>query len=192
MKVIKEIIKSKEYKRLMSFVEAEDIRRATKDNMLKAFTLLYYTGVRVNELLQLKNSDIRTLIETGELIIFTKKTNRERKIHFSPEGIKAIKKVFDRVGFSTEPDEAFVIRSKGNLYKSPHHTNLVKSVNSLMQECLGERYSSHSFRRGIITEMAERSINPKIIQAYIGHSNVQTTLEYIVASDNSIKNALVR
>ncbi|RXJ98686.1 hypothetical protein CRV02_13120 [Arcobacter sp. CECT 8989] len=61
-----------------------------------------------------------------------------------------------------------------------------------MKEILGEGFTSHSFRQGLITEMGSKSINIKIISNFIGHKNVSTTLGYIKPTDNQIKNSLVR
>jgi len=61
-----------------------------------------------------------------------------------------------------------------------------------MKEILGEGFTSHSFRQGLITEMGNKSINIKIISNFIGHKNVSTTLGYIKPTDDQIKNSLVR
>jgi len=61
-----------------------------------------------------------------------------------------------------------------------------------MKEILGEGFTSHSFRQGLITEMGSKSINIKIISNFIGHKNVSTTLGYIKPTDDQIKNSLVR
>ena len=51
LKRIKESITELEYKKLMSAVRGdESIRENTKDNLLRAFTILYFTGLRLNEL----------------------------------------------------------------------------------------------------------------------------------------------
>lgn len=61
-----------------------------------------------------------------------------------------------------------------------------------MKHVLGAGYTSHSFRQGLITEMGSRSVNPKIIQSFIGHKNINTTLGYIKPTSDDVKNALVR
>jgi len=142
---IKEVITTKEFKQLNAFTKADELRNATKQNLLKTFTLLYYTGCRINELLQLTNKDIQNLIANKELIINSHKTKKERKLYFTDDGIKAIKKLFQELGINDEPEEARVIRSKGNLYKTPHNKTFAKSVNKVIQNCLGDRYTSHAF-----------------------------------------------
>jgi integrase/recombinase XerD len=64
---------------------------------------------------------------------------------------------------------------KGNISKIPASSTFIKKVNTFIQEVLGHRYSSHSFRSGLITDMA-KSINPKFIKEFIGHSDIKTTI----------------
>ena len=50
IKRIKENITELEYKKLMSFVRGnENLRENTKLNLLRTFTFLFFTGLRLNE-----------------------------------------------------------------------------------------------------------------------------------------------
>ncbi len=193
MKRIKEIITIKEFKFLNAYVRAEDkIREATKQNLLKTFTLLFYSGCRISELLQLKNYHILDIIENGEVIINVDKQKKERKLLFTEDGIKAIKKLFTEFHINDEDKESYVVRSKGVKFISPDKSTYTKSVNTMLHLSLGDRYSSHSFRAGLITELAEASVNLGVIRDFIGHKNSSTTLLYVKSSEASIRNALVR
>jgi len=61
-----------------------------------------------------------------------------------------------------------------------------------MKEALGDGFTSHSFRQGLISEMGSKSVNVKIISKFIGHKDIKTTLGYIKPTDSDIENALVR
>ena len=63
--------------------------------------------MRVNEVKQLKIKDINTIYEKEELIIVTHKTRKGRKLFFSKEVIKQIKKHF--VFNDNSKDEDFII-----------------------------------------------------------------------------------
>lgn len=63
-------------------------------------------------------------------------------------------------------DEDFIITTKGSTLKTPSSSTFIAKVNSFIQEILGHRYSSHSFRAGIITDMS-KSINPKFIKGLL-------------------------
>ncbi len=73
-----------------------------------------------------------------------------------------------------------------------NHDVFIKQVNSKMKEILGEGYTSHSFRQGLITEMGAKGINTKIISKFIGHSDVKTTMRYINPTDEDLKGAMIR
>jgi integrase/recombinase XerD len=168
-------------------MEKKILTTNTKNNLRRTFILLYFTGMRVNEVKQLKVKDINTIFEKEELIIVTHKTRKERKLFFSKEAIKQIKKHF--VFNDNSKDEDFIITTKGNPLKTPNSSTFIAKVNNFIQEVLG--YSSHSFRAGIITDMS-KSINPKFIKEFIGHSDIKTTMRYIRPTDEDLKKCLIR
>lgn len=108
---------------------------------------------------------------------------------FSKESIKQIKKHF--IFSDDSKGNEYTITVKANPLKTPSSSTYISSVNSFIQEVLGYRYSSHSFRSGIITDMS-KSINPKFIKEFIGHSDIKTTMQYIRSTDEDLKKCLVR
>ena len=193
MKKIKESIREKEYKILMNYItNNETMRDNTKANMLKVFTLLYYTGARLNELTQLRNKDILDLLTNKEIILLTHKTKNERKVYFTDEAIKSISKVFIKLQIDSEPEDYKVVRVKGKAFSSPSTIGFIQQTNKIIQEILGDRYTSNSFRQGLITELGAKSVNPKIIQTFIGHKDIKTTMNYIKPSEEDIRNSLIR
>jgi len=191
--MIKEGIGKIEFKRLVAYVKADDtLRESSKENLLKTFTLLYYLGCRISELLTITNKDITDLLKNNELVIYTSKTNSERKLIITPQANKEISKLMKSFNYHKEPLEAYLIKSKGNLYKAPKRVSFTTIVNRVIKECLGNRYSSHSFRIGVITELGLAQINPKVIQSFIGHKNISTTLNYIRVGTDDIRDVLIR
>jgi len=187
---IRENITDVEYQKLLIYLNGkENLTTNTKNNLKRTFILLFYTGMRINEVKQLRVRDIDTIIKKEELIIVTHKTRKERKLFFSKEAIKQIKKHFL---FSDDgKDNDYIITVKGNPLKTPSSSTYISSVNKFIQEILGHRYSSHSFRSGIITDMS-KSINPKFIKEFIGHSDIKTTMRYIRPTDEDLKKCLIR
>ena len=190
VKRVKKSVTEKEYKKLMAFVRGdEDIKSFNQKRFLKIFSLLYYSGMRVNEITQIKYSHIQEIIDTSETIIISHKTSRERVLYFSDSAIKEIKKYFT---FEESELGNYCITSWGNPQKTFHEVSLIQLVNKYMKNILGDNYTSHSFRQGLITEMGSKNINPRVIQSFIGHQNVSTTLNYIKPTENDIKDSLVR
>ena len=145
--------------------------------------------MRINEVKQLRVKYIDRIIKKEELIIVTHKTRKERKLFFSKEAIKQVKKHFIFSADSNSND--YIITVKGNPLKTPSGLTYISNVNSFIQEVLGNRNLSHSFRSGIITDMS-KSINPKFIKEFIGNSDIKTTMRYIRPTDEDLKACLIR
>lgn len=187
---IRENISETEYQKLLIYLNGtENLNSNTKNNLKRTFVLLYFTGMRINEVKQLKIKDIYTIFEKEELIILCHKTKKERKLFFSKEAIKQIKKHF--IFSDNSKDDDFIITVKGNTSKTPSSSTFISKINNFIHEVLGYRYSSHSFRAGIITDMA-KSINPKFIKEFIGHSDIKTTMRYIRPTSEDLKKCLIR
>lgn len=188
MKKIRKPIQAKEFKILINYIKNNPTMRAnTKENYFNLFTILYYSGMRLNEVPQLSIEDLNKAIENKELIIKAHKQHKERSIVLSDTAIKEFKKI------ATDQDPRYkIIKVKSNPYTTPSPVSFIAKVNRVIQEVLGERYSSHSFRSGVITDLAVKGVNPKIIQKFIGHSSINTTMNYISPSSEDIRNSLVR
>ncbi len=192
IKRIKENITEVEYKKLMSFIRGdENLRFNTKQNLLRTFTILFFTGLRLNEVQELKIKDIKNLLQDGNVKLDISKTSTQRKLYLTNSFQKELVKLFD---FKNELDDNKIISKGSDKNKRTSINNIVfiQQVNKTIKEILGEGYSSHSFRQGLITEMGSKSINIKIISQFVGHKNVSTTMGYIKPTDEQIREALIR
>ena len=192
IKRIKENITELEYKKLMSFVRGnENLRENTKLNLLRTFTFLFFTGLRLNEDQELKIIDIKNLIQYGNVKINISKTSSERKLYLTSTFQKELVKIFD---LKNENDDNRIITKGANKNKKTSINNIVfiQQVNTIIKEILGTGFSSHSFRQGLITEMGSKSINIKIISQFVGHKNISTTMGYMKPTDEQILNNLIR
>ena len=192
VKRIKENIKEVEYKKLITFVRGDEaIRENTRINLLRTFTILYYTGMRLNELQDLRISDIKELLEVGTVKIFLQKTKSERKLYLTKDFKKQLEKLFD---FTIEDDNNRVICKGSNKNKKTAINNIVfiQQVNKYIKNILGSGFTSHSFRQGIISEFGAKGVNIKIISKFVGHSDVKTTMRYITPTDEDIMSNLIR
>lgn len=190
VKRIKESITENEFKKLMSYVRGDDsIRENTRINLLRTFIFLYYCGLRLNEVQELKIIDVKNLLRNEMIKIYISKTSSERKIYLTSSFKKEIKKLFD---FTVEEGTNKIIHKSTNKKVGINNIVFIQQINSKMKEILGLGFTSHSFRQGLITEMGSKSINIKIISNFIGHKNVSTTLGYIKPTDEQIRDALIR
>lgn len=193
IKKIKESITEVEYKKLMNGVRGDDtLRKTTKQNLLRTFSILYFTGLRLNELQQMRLSNIKELLELGSTKLILPKTKSERKLFVGDEFKKQLVKLFV-IADTTDLEVRVITKASVKSGRTGiNHEVFIKQVNSKMREILGNGYTSHSFRQGLITEMGAKQINTKIISKFIGHSDVKTTMRYINPTDEDLKKAMVR
>ena len=193
LKRIKESVTELEYKKLMSAVRGdESLRPNTKENLLRAFTILYFTGLRLNELQEMTLVHIKELLDDGETKLLLPKTKSERKLFAGDEFKKQLKKLFI---ITADTDLHIKVISKGSSQTKRdgiHPLTFIAQVNDVMKSILGAGYTSHSFRQGLITQMGAKGINAKIISKFIGHSDVKTTMGYIKPTDEDVKGAMIR
>lgn len=121
-----------------------------------ALCLLAVTGVRINELLNIKVSQLKTL--TQESWIARGPSNH--KAFLTKEGKKIIqdrKKDFQFILLIKEPD-AYVFTSEANHYQKLRREAITKGVNKVMRSVSKQlpgqpNVTSHSFRIGYITQL---------------------------------------
>ena len=192
IKRIKESITKDEYKKLLHFTSNDiNIKDNSKQNLLRTFTILYFTGLRLNELQQMKLQHIKELLENGVTKLILPKTKSERKLFASKEFKKELKTLFEQELLNnTNLDKRIITKKSTN--SSINSDVFIKQVNSKIKEILGAGYTSHSFRQGLISEMGAKGINAKIISKFIGHSDVKTTMGYIKPTDDDVKGAMIR
>lgn len=181
-------ILEKEYKILKSYINGLETFETTKVKWIRSLELLYMSGMRVSEILDIKIKDIVDGIEKCELSVFVKKQKIIRHIPLSEKSVRILKKLIDG-----EIDlDGYFIHKRNSVRNNLNPIGFTKDFNQLIQLVLGKNYSTHSFRKGIITEMGLSGINIKLIQTFVSHKNVSTTLNYITPSSDDIRNCLLR
>jgi len=178
----------KEYQILKSYVNGLETFETTKLKWTRSLELLFMSGLRVSEILDIRIKDIQSGIDNSELSVFVKKQKIIRHIPLSQKSVNILKRL---VKDETDMDGYFI--HKRNSKRSNLNTNgFTKEFNDLLQLVLGKDYSSHSFRKGIITQMSMKGINPKITQTFISHKNISTTLNYYKPTIEDVRECLVR
>ena len=181
-------ILEREYQILKSYVNGLETFETTKLKWIRSLELLFMSGLRVSEILDIRIQDIQSGIDNSELSVFIKKQKIIRHIPLSQKSINTLRKL---IKDETDIDSYFI--HKRNSKRSNLNPNgFTKEFNDLLQLVLGKDYSSHSFRKGLITQMSIKGINPKITQTFIGHRNVTTTLNYYKPTVEDVRECLVR
>ena len=138
---------------------------------------LYYTGIRLNELVNLKWEDIDN--QRGIIHLKTAKGEKERVIFFH-EKLKSFTEYFNL------KKESFVFLSNlGKKYDKRTVQLIVR--NAAKKAGIGKRVTPHTLRHSFATHLLEAGADIRHIQKLLGHSNLQATQIYTHVANKDIK-----
>jgi integrase len=152
-----------------------------------ALCLLAVTGIRINELLNIKVSDLTTLIQENWIAIDrSKRGPSNHKAFLTKEGKKIIqdrKKDFELIFLMKELD-AYLFTSESDHFKKLRREAITRDVNKVMRlvskQLPGQpNVTSHSFRIGYITQLWKDSKDIEFVKQTIGHRKLDTTSTYV-------------
>ncbi len=134
------------------------------------FSFLFYTGLRVSELLQFKKSDIQ---ETNKLLI-KGKGNKYRMIYLNSYLISLLDKWnLNRI----------TVSSTNNLLSTKQINIIIKEVSL---KYFNKIITPHGLRRSYATNLLRSNVNIEIVRKILGHSNINTTSKYIQYTDDEM------
>lgn len=189
VKLIKDNISEAELEHLLNYIKIDkSIREERKIRLTRIFAILWVTGLRVNETVQLTNSKMLELIKTGETKVVAHKQKKEKIIYATKNGIKLLKNNFNDL----ENNEQFILTTERGSKTDKLQTNsVIRDVNTYLKKVFPHKtLTSHSFRQSLITELANKGVNVKTIAELISHSDISTTYRYIRPSQVDIKKSL--
>ena len=169
---VKEIITDEDIERL------RDSCNCKRD--LAMIDLLYSTCIRVGELVNLNISDVD--FEARECVVFGK-GGKERKVYFDAKS-----KLHLQAYLSSRVDdnEALFVT-----LDAPHDRLKISGVEIRMRS-LGRsnnltRIHPHKFRRTMATRAIDRGMPIEQVQKILGHSQIDTTMQYAMVNQSNVK-----
>ena len=149
---------------------------------LAMIDLLYSTGIRVGELVNLNISDIN--FEARECVVFGK-GDKERKVYFDA---KAKLHLQDYLKTRTDDNQALFVT-----LDSPYARLKISGVEIRIRE-LGrslnlDRIHPHKFRRTMATRAIDKGMPIEQVQKILGHSQIDTTMQYAIVNQNNVKSS---
>ncbi len=138
---------------------------------------LYYTGIRLNELINLRWDDI----DFGRDVIHLKaaKGNKDRVLFFHP----TLKKFIADFGLRKE---GLVFKSN---YNKKYNKRTIQAIVKIAAKkaALKKRVTPHTLRHSFATHLLEGGADIRHIQKLLGHANLQTTQIYTHIANRDIK-----
>lgn len=170
-------------KETISDENMEKMRDACKEiRDLAIIDLLYSTGMRVGELVNLNINDVN--LEQRECIVFGK-GNKERRVYFDA---KAKIHLMEYLAERTDNTPALFVT-----LDSPHKRLQISGVEIRLRQ-LGRRLElnrihPHKFRRTMATRAIDKGMPIEQVQKILGHSQIDTTMQYAIVNQNNVKNS---
>lgn len=147
---------------------------------LAMIDLLYSTGIRVGELVGLNISDID--FEERECIVFGK-GDKERRVYFDAKAKLHLQEYID----SRNDDNPALFVT----LDAPHARLKISGVEIRVRE-LGRKLNidkihPHKFRRTMATRAIDKGMPIEQVQKILGHSQIDTTMQYAIVNQNNVK-----
>ena len=149
---------------------------------LAIIDLLYSTGIRVGELVNLNIDDID--FEGRECIVYGK-GDKERRVYFDAKAKVHLK---EYVEARTDNNSALFVT-----LDAPYDRLKISGVEIRLRE-LGkslniDRVHPHKFRRSMATRAIDKGMPIEQVQKILGHSQIDTTMQYAMVNQNNVKTA---
>ena len=177
-------IKTKvEVKETISDENIEKMRDACSEIRDKAIIdLLYSTGMRVGELVNLNIYDLN--LEQRECIVYGK-GDKERRVYFDARTKIHLREYID----SRQDGEQALFVSL-----TAPHTRLKVGGVEIRLRTLGRklnlpRVHPHKFRRTMATRAIDKGMPIEQVQKILGHSQIDTTMRYAIVNQSNVKSA---
>lgn len=147
---------------------------------LAIIDLLYSTGIRVGELVNLNIDDID--LEGRECIVYGK-GDKERRVYFDAKAKVHLKEYIES---REDSNEALFVT-----LDAPHDRLKISGVEIRLRQ-LGKRLElekihPHKFRRTMATRAIDKGMPIEQVQKILGHSQIDTTMQYAMVNQNNVK-----
>lgn len=147
---------------------------------LAIIDLLYSTGIRVGELVNLNIDDID--LEGRECIVYGK-GDKERRVYFDAKTKVHLKSYIES---RVDKNEALFVT-----LDAPYNRLKISGVEIRLRN-IGrslniERIHPHKFRRTMATRAIDKGMPIEQVQRLLGHSQIDTTMQYAMVNQNNVK-----
>lgn len=181
MRRIHKIKTNQQVKEIITDEDIEKIRdKCTCKRDLAMIDLLYSTGIRVGELVNLNISDID--FEARECVVFGK-GGKERKVYFDAKAKLHIRDYID----SRDDDNPALFVTLDAPYDRLKISGVEIRMRNLGRSLNLSRVHPHKFRRTMATRAIDKGMPIEQVQKILGHSQIDTTMQYAMVNQNNVK-----
>lgn len=181
MRRIHKIKTNQQVKEIITDEDIEKIRdKCTCKRDLAMIDLLYSTGIRVGELVNLNISDID--FEARECVVLGK-GGKERKVYFDAKAKLHIRDYID----SRDDNNPALFVTLDAPYDRLKISGVEIRMRNLGRKLNLSRVHPHKFRRTMATRAIDKGMPIEQVQKILGHSQIDTTMQYAMVNQNNVK-----
>lgn len=188
-KVPKEKMDFMTIEEMKAFFRSIDLKHKSGYKHYVMLTVLYETGSRVSELINMKVSDI--YFNENPYIKITGKGNKERLVYINDSVVSMIKEYMSKLNIETGP--LFLNHSNKQLSRYGVNKIVNKYYEKAKKECLtlqNKTITPHTFRHSKAVHFLQNGTALPIIQRFLGHSHIQTTEIYLDITNDVVIEAV--
>ena len=149
--------------------------------------ILYATGIRISELVEIKNGD---LSEDFSSVLIKGKGGKQRVVPLFGKVKEVLKKyLFEKRHFNIKSSFLFPSNSKFGHITRHRFFQLLKKL-SLECGINVSKVSPHTIRHSFASHLLERGVDLRIIQESLGHKDISTTQIYTHIQSKKIRKIL--
>ena len=189
-KIAKRLPKALSIEQILSIlnIAGDDLISLRDKAMLE---LLYSTGARVSELINLNALDISTTSNNGEVSTTVKLKGKGGKERVVPIGSYAVKAVNDYLTRSrpsllkVSTQRSLFLNQRGGRLSRQSAWNVVAA--SAKRVGLTEQVTPHSMRHSFATHLLDGGADIRVVQELLGHASVTTTQIYTLITIDKLR-----
>ena len=145
--------------------------------------LLYVSGIRVSELVNIKLNDIE---ESQRRIKILGKGNKERYVLYGSRCSELLKKYISvRSDFLKYPNDYLILSKTGRKINTREIRNIINRIKT--KAGISISISPHTFRHTFATHMLNEGADIRAVQELLGHENLSTTTIYTHLTNEKLR-----
>ena len=149
---------------------------------LAMIDLLYSTGIRVGELVNLNIDDID--LDGRECVVYGK-GDKERRVYFDAKAKVHLKRYIE----SRCDDNGALFVTLDSPYARLKISGVEIRLRQLGRRLDLDRIHPHKFRRTMATRAIDKGMPIEQVQRILGHSQIDTTMQYAMVNQSNVKSS---
>jgi len=173
-----------EFDKIVSLI---DNRGFSGKRDLSMLELLYSSGIRSSELLNIRENDLYLKDRYAKVM---GKGSKERIIFFSLRAQKSLSE-YIKLKKQKFPENRYLFLNKNG---SPLSSRFLRKLveNYSIKANIPKKVTPHTFRHSFASSMLDKGVDLKLIQEFLGHSSISSTQIYTHVSKEELRKSYIK